>query len=90
MHDESGRHAQDSGLGALPNQWNKVILLLVGAALLGGLGLSFLPSAPLRDASFWLEVAIVVLTIVSAVGWAYVGTRNHERLSKPKSDRELA
>ena len=88
MHAESGSRAQDSGLRDLPNRWNRVILLLVAVALVVGLGLSFLPTGPLRDASFWLELAIAALMIVSAIGWAYIETRNQERLSELKSNRE--
>jgi uncharacterized membrane protein SirB2 len=80
------RDERDSGI--LPNRWNEAILVLVAAALLSGLGLSYLPNGPLRDASLWLTIGIGALMIVSAVGWGYVEIRNHERLSQPKSNRE--
>ena len=68
------------------NVWNVVILVLVGAAIIGGFLMTQVAVEPIRSASFWLLMLIGGAAIVSAVGWGYTEIRIHERLS-PKSDR---
>jgi hypothetical protein len=66
--------------------WNVVILVLVGAAIIGGLVMTQVAVEPIRSGSFWLLMLIGGAMIVSAVGWGYTEIRIQERLS-PKSER---
>ncbi len=68
------------------NIWNVVILVLVGAAIIGGFVLTQVAVEPIRSGSFWLLMLIGGAMIVSAVGWGYTEIRIQERLS-PKSER---
>ena len=51
--------------------WNVVILVLVGAAIIGGFVLTQVAVEPIRSGSFWLLMLIGGAMIVSAVGWGY-------------------
>ncbi len=66
------------------NVWNVVLLVLAGAALIGGFVMTQVAVEPIRSASFWLLMLISGAAIVSAVGWGYTEIRIQERLS-PKS-----
>lgn len=66
--------------------WNVVILVLVGAAIIGGFVMTQVAVEPIRSGSFWLVMLIGGAMIVSAVGWGYTEIRIQERLS-PKSER---
>jgi hypothetical protein len=68
--------------GPFQNRWTALLLILVPAALLAGLGLTVLPEGPLRSAFFWLTILIAVLMIVGGVGWGYTEIRYQERLSQ--------
>jgi len=65
------------------NPWARIILGLVGAALVAGFVLTVLPIGPFRSATLWLLIIpIASLVIVSGVGWAYVEIRNQERQTR--------
>ncbi len=66
------------------NVWNVVILVLVGAVIIGGYFMTQVAVEPIRSALFWLLMLIAGAAIVSAVGWGYTEIRIQERLS-PKS-----
>jgi len=68
------------------NVWNVVILVLVGAAIIGGFVITQVAVEPIRSGSFWLLILIGGAMIVSAVGWGYTEIRIQERLS-PKSEK---
>ena len=63
------------------NVWNVVILVLVGAAIVGGFVMTQVGVEPIRSGSFWLLMLIGGAMIVSAVGWGYTEIRIQERLS---------
>lgn len=67
------------------NVWNVVILVLVGAVIIGGFFMTQVAVEPIRSALFWLLMLIAGAAIVSAVGWGYTEIRIQERLS-PKSE----
>jgi hypothetical protein len=71
---------------AARNVWNVVILVLVGAAIIGGFVMTQVNVEPIRSGSFWLLMLIGGAMIVSAVGWGYTEIRIQEGLS-PKSQR---
>jgi hypothetical protein len=49
--------------GPFQNRWTALLLILVAAALLAGLGLTALPEGPHRSAFFRLTILIAVLMI---------------------------
>jgi len=53
------------------NVWNVVILVLIGAAIIGGFLMTQVAVEPIRSASFWLLMLIGGAAIVSAVGWGF-------------------
>jgi len=67
------------------NVWNVVILVLVGAAIIGGFAMTQVAVEPIRSGSLWLLMLIGGAMIVSAVGWGYTEIRIQEGLY-PRSE----